>query len=285
MGEPTLHHPPREREHKKTPDRSRVLSSWQTGKCLPKFGFLLHTQLSVATPEQPLELGGIDGIRLRVGGKVNDTGPRDVADRARHFLGSRAAGFVPVEHDGDVPGVGVGQELQLLDRDRGAHQGHGRHAQAVEVDRREEALDDDQVLAVLGPVEVEELEALVEARGELVLALPFGKVLLGPDPAAGVGDERPVCVVDGDADAPGHAAFAAVAEAEGGDELGGEAPLSQVRVLGVKGEGEAQRLVRPDLPSLTSGLPRAAWSALWRVCRGGRAFRREQRGKARPGAS
>jgi hypothetical protein len=114
---------------------------WQTGKCLPEFGFLLHTQLSVAAPEQPLELGAVDGIGLRAVGKVNDTGPRDLGDRPRHGLGSRAARLVPVEQNRDVPGVGVRQELKLLDRDRGAHQRHGRDAQAMEADRAEVAAD------------------------------------------------------------------------------------------------------------------------------------------------
>jgi hypothetical protein len=128
------------------------------------------------------------------------------------------------------------------------------------------------VLAVLGPVEVEELEALVEARGKLVLALPLGPGLHGPDPAAGVGDERPVRVVDRDADAPRHAALAAEAEAEGGDEFRRNAPFGEVRVVGVEGEGEAQGLVRLDLLSLTSGLLWAPGSALGRFCGGGRAF-------------
>ena len=65
-GTATLH--PSPREHKKTPGRSRVLSRGQTGKCLLELSSLLHTQLSVATPEQPLELGPVDGIRLRAVG-------------------------------------------------------------------------------------------------------------------------------------------------------------------------------------------------------------------------
>ena len=166
---------------RETPGRSRVQVAGRIGQASAPLRVFSSTLLSfLASPEQALEFRAVDGIRLRAVGKVNDTGPRDIRDRARHFLGRRAAGLVPVEQDRDVPGVGVGQELQLLDRDRGAHQRHGRDAQAVEADRAEEALDHDQVLAVLDPVEVEELELLVEARGQLVLALPFGKVLDGP---------------------------------------------------------------------------------------------------------
>ena len=72
--------------------------------------------------------------------------------------------LVPVEKDGDMPGVGMRQELQLLHRDRGAHQRHGRDSQAVKPDRGEVALDHHQVLAVLDPVQVEQLEILVETR-------------------------------------------------------------------------------------------------------------------------
>ena len=50
----------------------------------------------------------------------------------------------------------------------------------MQPDRAEVALDHDQVLAVLDPVQVEQLEILVKARGQLVLALPFGKVLSAP---------------------------------------------------------------------------------------------------------
>ena len=130
--------------------------------------------------EPALELGSVDGIGLYTVGKVNDAGPCDVGDRAGHLIGRLPARLVPVEHDGDVPGAGVGQQFELLDRDRGAHERHGWHAQAVEVDRAEVPFDDDQVLAVLHPVEVEELELLAEPRREFVLALPFGKVLDGP---------------------------------------------------------------------------------------------------------
>jgi hypothetical protein len=42
------------------------------------------------------------------------------------------------------------------------------------------------------PMQIEQLELLAEAGGQLVLALPFGKLLLGPDPAAGVGDKLPL---------------------------------------------------------------------------------------------
>jgi hypothetical protein len=48
-----------------------------------------------------------------------------------------------------VPGVGVGQQPKLLDRDWGAHQRHGRDTEALQVDRYEEAFDDDQMSAAL----------------------------------------------------------------------------------------------------------------------------------------
>ena len=111
---------------------------------------------------------------------MNDPAPRDVGDRAGHFLGRFPARLVAVEQDGDVPGIGMGQQFQLLDRDRGTHERHGRDAQAMQPDRAEVALDHDQVLAVRDPVQVEQLEILAEARWQLVLALPFGKVLGGP---------------------------------------------------------------------------------------------------------
>ena len=99
------------------------------------------------------------------------------------------------------------------------------------MDRAEEALDHDQVLAVRDPREVEELELLPEPRRELVFSLPFGKVLGRPDPAAGVRDEPFLHVVDRDADPPRHDALVAVPEAELLDEPGRDAPLGKVRVL------------------------------------------------------
>ena len=116
--------------------------------------------------------------------------------------------------------------------------------------RAEDALDHDQVLAVLDAVEVEELELLVEAARQLVLPLPFGKVLELAHPAAGVGDRLPLPVVDRDADPTGHAALLAVAKAEGLDELRRDAALRQVRVPRIEREREAERLVAPRFPSL-----------------------------------
>ncbi|MDP9143084.1 MAG: hypothetical protein M3N43_00020 [Actinomycetota bacterium] len=80
------------------------------------------------------------------------------------------------------------QECYLLLADRASHEPDGRDPLAMEADGAEEALDHHQVPAVLHPMEVEQLEAFVEARGQLVLVLPFGKVLQGPDPATGIGD-------------------------------------------------------------------------------------------------
>jgi hypothetical protein len=105
----------------------------------------------------------------------------------------------------------MGEKFELLDRDRGAHERDGREAQPMQPDRGEVPLDHDQVLAVLGPMQVEELEVFVEAGRELVLALPLGKVLDRPDSAASISDGSPVSVGDGDADPPGHAALVAEA--------------------------------------------------------------------------
>ena len=54
------------------------------------------------------------------------------------------------------------QELDLLFRDRGAHERHGRDPLAVEPDRAEVPLAHHQVPALPGPMQVEELEAFVK---------------------------------------------------------------------------------------------------------------------------
>ena len=56
-------------------------------------------------------------------------------------------------------------------------------------------------------------------------------------------DDLPLRVVDRDAYAARHDALLAEPEAEALAELVRDAPLGEVRVLWVKGEGEAQRLV------------------------------------------
>ena len=152
---------------------------------------------SLTSPEQLPELSAIDRIRLIAIRQVNDAGPPVLGELGYHYIRRRPAAGVPIEHDGDETEVRAvrAQELDLLVRDRGAHERHGRDPLAVEPDRAEVPLAHHQVPALPGPVQVEQLELLPEPLRQLVLALPFGKVLVGPRPAAGVRDElaRPDC--------------------------------------------------------------------------------------------
>jgi len=100
----------------------------------------------------------------------------------------------------------------------------------MQADRGEVPLDHDQVLAVPGPVQVEELELLAKPGRQLVLALPFGKAFVRPCPATGISNGPPVTVLDRDADPPRHDALLAVPEAECLDELGRDARLRCVEV-------------------------------------------------------
>ena len=72
--------------------------------------------------------------------------------------------------------------------------------------------------------------------------------------------------MDRDADAPGHDALLAEAEAERLDELGRDAPLVEVRVRRIKGEGKAERLVAAfgsaALPGALPGPPEARGDAV-----------------------
>src|SRR3954454_22598519 len=98
------------------------------------------------------------------------------------------------------------------------------------------------MLVLLHAIEVENLEALMEASREFVLSLPFGNVLHGPSPPSRVGNRLSIDIPDRDGDPPLHRTSLAVPEREGFDELGGEAPFDQVWVIGFEGEREPELL-------------------------------------------
>jgi hypothetical protein len=56
----------------------------------------------------------------------------------------------------------------------------------MQAHRPEVAFDDDQVLAVLDPREVPELERLEKTLGQFVLFFSLGKLRVGADPSAGI---------------------------------------------------------------------------------------------------
>jgi hypothetical protein len=114
---------------------------------------------------------------------------------------------------------------------------------AVQPDGIEEALDHDQVPAALDPVQVEELEALVKSLGEFVLFFARRKIGLGTNPAASVGHDLAVHIVDWDAQPSGHDPLPAVAETKGLDDQPRHAALNQVRMTRIEIEGEAKWLV------------------------------------------
>jgi hypothetical protein len=126
----------------------------------------------------------------------------------------------------------------------------------VEPDRTEIALDHDQVPAAFDPVQVEELEPLTKPFGEFVLLLTVRQVGIRACPAAGVGHELALGVLDRDAHPASHRALGAEAQAEELDELGLDIAFSQVRVIRLEGEAEAERLVGCHrFGSVSGGLP------------------------------
>ena len=152
-----------------------------------------------------------------------------------------AAGFVPVPQDGDVPGAAVAKQQELLGRNRPAHEPGNGHAHGVQPERRPVPLDEDDVVGVLDPVQVEQHPAFLEFGRQPVPLNVFRQLLARP--AAGIGDELAGGVMDRDADASRHNAAAAIAEAKLANEFGRDAALGEVRVLGVELESESQRRV------------------------------------------
>jgi hypothetical protein len=100
-----------------------------------------------------------------------------------------------------------------------------------------------EMLAVLDPVQVPELERLVKSLGKFVFFFSLGKFRVRADPAASVGHDLALRVLDRDADAASHRALGAEPKAKELDELGAEPPFAEVGVLGIEREPEAKRLV------------------------------------------
>jgi hypothetical protein len=154
------------------------------------------------------------------------------------------ASLITVEHDGDeAKRWAVPEECHLLVAERRAHQGHRRQPQTMQAHRPEVAFDDDQVLAVIDPREVPELERLVKSLGQFVLSFSLGKLRVGADPAAGIGHELALSILDRDADASGHGTVPTEPKAEELAELGTDLALCEVGMLGIERKPEPEWLV------------------------------------------
>ena len=150
------------------------------------------------------QIGFRRGVGLHSVRQCGDPYPPVPRQPRGHELGRLAAGVVGIETDGHEAKrrAVLEQQGDLFLADRAAHQGdrgNARPHRAVQPDGPEEPLDDRQRLALLDPVQVEQLALLVELGRQLVLALILGEFLVRPDPATGVGHHPAVRVMDRDA--------------------------------------------------------------------------------------
>src|SRR5882724_7599277 len=145
--------------------------------------------------------------------------------------------FVKHQRDFSLRTDGGHEERFLLDRQRAAHERHDiRNASLMQSHAVKESLDHDQPLIlrmVLGPVQVIDHQRLMESRRQFVLALAVWRITR---PAAGVGHELALLVMNRDGDPPGHDAFAdAISHPKVRDRLWRKPPLGQVRMRRVQG--------------------------------------------------
>src|SRR5688572_3461262 len=99
---------------------------------------------------------------------------------------------------------------------------------------REESLDDDQwqiSWLCRRPVQVEQFQRLLELAGKAVFLLPFRRFTR---PTASVSDELARSVMDRNGDPSCHDSFRAIADAEVGNRLRGEAAFREVWVCSIK---------------------------------------------------
>ena len=162
-------------------------------------------------------------------------------ERGHDVTAGRMAGGIAV-HEDDGTDCAAGEERRLVLRDRATHEGDDGDAEGMEAERREIALDDDELVGFGNAVQVEEDVRLPEPLRELVLVLVLGEARVSR-PTAGVGDELARLVVDRDADPALHHPAVTEAEAEGLDQFGADIPFREVRMRGVELEREGQRRV------------------------------------------
>ena len=132
-------------------------------------------------------------------------------------------------------------QLLLNGGQRISHEGHHLVA-AILVKHHaiEESFDDDKRLVrglLNRPVEVEDLLPFLESWRQLVFR---GVVVRFAGHTAGVGDDVPICILDGDGDPLGHHALGAVPDAEFHDGFDRKAALREIRMVSFQ-------LVQPEL--------------------------------------
>jgi hypothetical protein len=95
---------------------------------------LLHILFSLRASKQLLEYARFYRVRLRSGRQSDNARPPMLCKPSGNVIPSFLASLVAIEHDRDkAQGRAVSEMRHLRVAERRAHQGHGRHPQAMAI--------------------------------------------------------------------------------------------------------------------------------------------------------